>query len=64
MRGREFTMKDAYSFDRDVDAGAARSYEAMYAAYARIFDRIGLTLPRRRRRHRRDRRRPARTSSR
>jgi prolyl-tRNA synthetase len=41
MRGREFTMKDAYSFDRDVD-GAARSYDAMYQAYCRIFDRLGL----------------------
>jgi prolyl-tRNA synthetase len=41
MRGREFTMKDAYSFDRDVDA-AGRSYDAMYAAYGRIFDRFGL----------------------
>jgi prolyl-tRNA synthetase len=41
MRGREFTMKDAYSFDRDVEA-AGRSYENMYAAYCRIFDRFGL----------------------
>jgi len=41
MRGREFTMKDAYSFDRDVEA-AGRSYDAMYAAYGRIFDRFGL----------------------
>ncbi|MFG6415508.1 proline--tRNA ligase [Roseateles sp. DC23W] len=41
MRGREFTMKDAYSFDRDVDA-AGRSYDNMYAAYCRIFDRFGL----------------------
>ncbi|MGQ3052877.1 MAG: proline--tRNA ligase [Roseateles sp.] len=41
MRGREFTMKDAYSFDRDVDA-AGRSYENMYAAYCKIFDRFGL----------------------
>jgi prolyl-tRNA synthetase len=41
MRGREFTMKDAYSFDRDKE-GAARSYEAMFAAYSRIFDRFGL----------------------
>ena len=41
MRGREFTMKDAYSFDRDKD-GAARSYEGMFAAYKRIFDRFGL----------------------
>jgi prolyl-tRNA synthetase len=41
MRGREFTMKDAYSFDRDVES-AGRSYEAMYAAYMRIFERMGL----------------------
>ena len=41
MRGREFTMKDAYSFDRDV-ASAAKSYDAMFAAYARIFERMGL----------------------
>lgn len=41
MRGREFLMKDGYSFDRDVEA-AGRSYDAMYAAYGRIFDRIGL----------------------
>jgi prolyl-tRNA synthetase len=42
MRGREFTMKDAYSFDRDLPS-AMRSYNAMYAAYQRIFDRFGLT---------------------
>ena len=41
MRGREFTMKDAYSFDRD-DAGAEKSYQTMYAAYVRIFERLGL----------------------
>jgi prolyl-tRNA synthetase len=41
MRGREFTMKDAYSFDRDLDS-AARSYDQMYAAYTRIFTRMGL----------------------
>jgi prolyl-tRNA synthetase len=41
MRGREFTMKDAYSFDRD-EAGALRSYQAMYDAYVRIFTRLGL----------------------
>ncbi len=41
MRGREFTMKDAYSFDRD-EAGAMKSYQAMYDAYARIFTRMGL----------------------
>jgi prolyl-tRNA synthetase len=43
MRGREFTMKDAYSFDRDVES-AGRSYEQMYAAYVRIFERLGLTF--------------------
>jgi prolyl-tRNA synthetase len=41
MRGREFTMKDAYSFDRDV-TGLQRSYQIMYDAYVRIFDRFGL----------------------
>jgi len=41
MRGREFTMKDAYSFDRD-SAGGMTSYRAMYAAYERIFSRLGL----------------------
>jgi prolyl-tRNA synthetase len=41
MRGREFTMKDAYSFDRD-DAGGMASYRAMYEAYERIFTRMGL----------------------
>ncbi|KJV32100.1 proline--tRNA ligase [Aquitalea magnusonii] len=42
MRGREFTMKDAYSFDRSAEA-AGVSYDNMYAAYCRIFDRLGLT---------------------
>jgi prolyl-tRNA synthetase len=42
MRGREFTMKDAYSFDRDF-ASAQKSYDAMYRAYGAIFDRFGLT---------------------
>ena len=41
MRGREFTMKDAYSFDRDQTAAKA-SYQVMAAAYRRIFDRFGL----------------------
>ena len=41
MRGREFIMKDAYSFDVD-EAGAGSSYEAMYGAYERIFERCGL----------------------
>ncbi len=43
MRGREFTMKDAYSFDRDVEA-ASKSYDRMFAAYTRIFERMGLTF--------------------
>jgi prolyl-tRNA synthetase len=42
MRGREFIMKDAYSFDRD-EAGAKQSYQKMAAAYRAIFDRFGLT---------------------
>ena len=41
MRGREFTMKDGYSFDRDA-AGARASYQAMYDAYSRVFARMGL----------------------
>jgi len=41
MRGREFLMKDAYSFDVDRDA-LMKSYQAMYDAYARIFTRLGL----------------------
>ncbi len=41
MRGREFTMKDAYSFDRDLEAAKA-SYQNMAQAYRRIFDRFGL----------------------
>lgn len=43
MRGREFIMKDAYSFDRD-EAGARVSYQKMYDAYGRIFTRCGLTF--------------------
>jgi prolyl-tRNA synthetase len=41
MRGREFTMKDAYSFDRDVE-GMQKSYETMFNAYVKIFTRFGL----------------------
>ena len=41
MRGREFIMKDAYSFDRD-EAAAKVSYQNMAAAYRKIFDRFGL----------------------
>ena len=43
MRGREFTMKDAYSFDRDVE-GLKKSYQAMVDAYTRIFNRFGLNF--------------------
>ncbi len=43
MRGREFTMKDAYSFDRDV-ASAQKSYQIMFDAYMKIFSRLGLTF--------------------
>src|ERR1700685_4580109 len=42
MRGREFLMKDAYSFDIDQDA-ARRSYNRMYVAYLRAFTRMGIT---------------------
>lgn len=41
MRGREFTMKDAYSFDRDL-AGMQASYKIMFDAYTKIFTRFGL----------------------
>ena len=41
MRGREFLMKDAYSFDKDEE-GSMVSYKAMYDAYCRIFERLGL----------------------
>jgi prolyl-tRNA synthetase len=41
MRGREFSMKDAYSFDVD-QAGALSAYDKMYEAYNRIFNRLGL----------------------
>ncbi len=43
MRGREFIMKDAYSFDVD-ETGAKLSYQKMYDAYSRIFTRCGLTF--------------------
>ena len=43
MRGREFIMKDAYSFDQD-EASAKLSYQKMYDAYNRIFTRCGLTF--------------------
>ncbi|HEX8379466.1 MAG TPA: proline--tRNA ligase [Allosphingosinicella sp.] len=42
MRGREFLMKDAYSFDLDEE-GLRSSYEAMFVAYLRTFARLGLT---------------------
>jgi prolyl-tRNA synthetase len=41
LRGREFLMKDAYSFDRDED-GMRESYRVMSEAYRRVFDRLGL----------------------
>ena len=41
MRGREFSMKDAYSFDRDAE-GLKKSYQIMFDAYTRIFKRMGL----------------------
>jgi prolyl-tRNA synthetase len=41
LRGREFVMKDSYSFDLDDD-GQARSYQAHRDAYIKIFDRLGL----------------------
>jgi len=45
MRGREFLMKDAYSFDLDKE-GAKKSYNRMYVAYLRTFSRMGLvTIP-------------------
>jgi prolyl-tRNA synthetase len=45
MRGREFLMKDAYSFDLNKE-GARRSYNRMYVAYLRAFSRMGLkTIP-------------------
>ena len=42
MRGREFLMKDAYSFDLD-QAGARHAYNRMFVAYLRTFNRLGLT---------------------
>ncbi|QWE12706.1 proline--tRNA ligase [Polynucleobacter sp. AP-Titi-500A-B4] len=41
MRGREFSMKDAYSFDRDAE-GLKKSYQIMFDTYTRIFKRMGL----------------------
>jgi len=43
LRGREFLMKDAYSFDLDLD-GLRASYQLMYDAYHRVFERCGLTF--------------------
>ena len=42
MRGREFLMKDAYSFDLDEAEGRAKSYDRMFVAYLRTFARMGL----------------------
>ena len=43
MRGREFVMKDLYSFDMD-EAGLDQAYQEMYDAYSRVFSRCGLTF--------------------
>lgn len=43
MRGREFSMKDAYSFDRDIESMKV-SYAKMFDAYTRIFQRLGLNF--------------------
>ena len=43
MRGREFIMKDAYSFDRNEE-GLDKSYQNMYEAYSKIFERCGLSF--------------------
>ena len=43
LRGREFLMKDAYSFDADAD-GLRASYQLMFDAYCRVFDRCGFTF--------------------
>jgi prolyl-tRNA synthetase len=43
LRGREFLMKDAYSFDLDLD-GLRASYRKMYDAYCRVFERCGFTF--------------------
>ena len=43
MRAREFLMKDAYSFHTD-DASLAATYQVMYDAYSRVFERLGLTF--------------------
>ncbi|MFH1062564.1 MAG: proline--tRNA ligase [Candidatus Omnitrophota bacterium] len=43
IRSREFIMKDAYSFDRDIE-GLGKSYDKMYDAYCRIFERCGLNF--------------------
>ena len=57
MRGREFLMKDAYSFDVD-QAGARHSYNKMFVAYLRTFARLGLKSIPMRGRNRADRRQP------
>lgn len=43
LRGREFIMKDAYSFDRDSD-GAIQNYKKMYEGYSAIFKRLGVNF--------------------
>jgi prolyl-tRNA synthetase len=53
LRGREFVMKDSYSFDLD-DEGLQRSYDLHREAYVRIFERLGMDVPDRLGRQRRD----------
>ena len=55
MRGREFIMKDGYSFHADYE-DLEREYRNMHDTYTRIFTRLGLQVPRGGRRYRRDRR--------
>ena len=62
MRGREFLMKDAYSFDVD-QAGARHSYNKMFVAYLRTFARMGLKAIPMARRYRTDRRQSVATNS-
>ena len=57
MRGREFIMKDAYSFHADVD-DCRREYDNMYQTYKRIFSALRFALSSGGSRHRRHRRQP------
>ena len=58
MRGREFLMKDAYSFDVDSRRRRGMSYNRMFVAYLRTFARMGLKAIPMRGRERADRRQP------